>query len=126
MEGLLAEIEKLLDVISVILIQLNEIENVTASDVKLILDKSKIEVDNIQKSILTKYKQENCFEGDEYANQEEFSFISQEIDNKDDMKEEYDDFEEIVPYDGNSCTIASKEKDISNDSEAIKISFKIS
>ena len=124
MEGLLTEIEKLLDVISVILIQLNEIENVTASDVKLILDKSKNEVANIQQSILTKYKQENCYEGDEYAKQEEFSFISQEIDNKDDMKEEYDDFEEIEPYDGNSCTIASKEKDISNDSEAIKINFK--
>ena len=57
MEGIQAEIEKLLDVITVILLKLSEIENDIASDVKLILGKSKDEVILIQKSILDKYKQ---------------------------------------------------------------------
>ena len=52
MEGIQSEIEKLLNVITVILLKLGEIENDIVSDVKLILDHSKTEVVLIQRSKL--------------------------------------------------------------------------
>ena len=66
MEGILSDVEKLLDVITVILLKLSEIENDIANDVMLILDKSKNEVLLIQKSILGKYKQIDSFKEDAY------------------------------------------------------------
>ena len=72
MEGILSDVEKLLDVITVILLKLSEIENDIANDVMLILDKSKNEVLLIQKSILGKYKQIDSYSFKEDAYHEDF------------------------------------------------------
>ena len=64
MECLKLEIEKLLNVITVVLWNLNEIENEVVADVRLILFDSKNEVIQIQQSIIAKYK-ENQFKDQE-------------------------------------------------------------
>ena len=57
MEEIQSEIERLLDVITVILLKLGEIETDVVSDVKLLIDKSRTEIVSIQRSILKKYNQ---------------------------------------------------------------------
>ena len=61
MEGLQADIEKLLDIITVLLVKLDAaaVENDVVSEIKMILDKSRNEVQLIQQSLLVKIKQED-------------------------------------------------------------------
>ena len=60
MEGLQSEIEKLLDIIAVLLVKLDAaVENDVVSEMKFILDKSRNEVQLIQQSLLQNIKQED-------------------------------------------------------------------
>ena len=59
MEELQVEIERLLDIITVLLVKLETAaQNDVVSDIKIILDKSRSEVQLIQQSLLGKIKQE--------------------------------------------------------------------
>ena len=55
MEGLQQEINKLLDIITVLLIKLEEAGDDVISEIKLILDKSRTEIVLIQNSIRDSY-----------------------------------------------------------------------
>merc|ERR1711862_657164 len=68
MEDFQEEIVKLLDVITVILAKLDEIGDNVASEIKVILDKSRNEVAVIQNSIIGKLKQEDPFKLQEQDN----------------------------------------------------------
>ena len=130
MEGLQAEIEKLLDVMTVILLQLSEVENYDANDVKLILDKSKIEVTSIQQSIIEIYRQENTFNDDINSYPQNFeencddlikeediistvkSEIIQDSDNTNDTSHDaYYNSDEIKQDDCNAQELAPEEED---------------
>ena len=64
MEGIQKEIENLLNIITVLLVKLEDAEDDVVGEVKLILDKSRNEVLLIQHSLLAKYKQEECYDED--------------------------------------------------------------
>ena len=131
MANIQAEIEKLLDVIAVILWKLSEIENEVVSDIKLILNKSKEEVSQIQESILTKSK-ENHFEDQnkttdhnlaiksnkDFVKEEDIN-ISVESEMIPDTSEEVDDAERIKHEDDNPS-----DSKIVTDKSAVRISFK--
>ena len=59
MEELQVEIEKLLDIIAVLLLKLETAGNEVDSEIKVILDKSRNEVQLIQQSLLQKIKEED-------------------------------------------------------------------
>ena len=61
MEDFQEEIVKLLDVITVILVNLDEIGENVVREIKVILDKSRNEVARIQNSIIEKLKQKDPF-----------------------------------------------------------------
>ena len=130
MEDFQEEIEKLLDVITVILVQLDEIGGNVPSEIKLILDKSRNEVKLIQDSLLDKFKQEEDFElllneydplydqdmtNDECFKEEHFqpevkSEVRTEDDDEDKLKDGY--LDELAP-------------EITDENTAVKISFKM-
>ena len=150
MEYLQGEIEKLLGVITVILLKLSEIENNVVNDVRLILDKSKNEVALIQKSIIEKYKLENSEDDSNFHTQtvsKNYIALMKAEDiifkvKSDDTTAYYDSFDEVKPDNCNSPQELEPEEDVNmdeitpeedenisdseeeNDNSAIKISFK--
>ena len=120
MEGLLTEIEKLLGVITVILLKLSEIENDVVNDVRLILDKSKNEVALIQKSIIEKYKLENTEDDSNFHTQtvsKNYDALVKEEDiickvKSDNITAYYDSFDEIKPDNCNSSQELEPEEDV--------------
>ena len=72
MKGLQEDIDKLLDIITVLLIRLEDIGDDVVSEIKLILDKSRNEIVVIQDSIRGKHKTvENQFDDDIYEDIED-------------------------------------------------------
>ena len=84
MEGLQIEIEKLLDIITVLLVKLEEAGNNVVSEIKYILDKSRNEVQLIQNSLTLKYKQEECH----YEEDDTFDYNPDVSESSDIVKEE--------------------------------------
>ena len=133
MECLQLEIEKLLNVITVVLWNLNEIENEVVADIRMILFDSKNEVIQIQQSIIAKYKenqfkdQENIAAFDADVKQEEAevnNLAKSEISPKECDSSELDSIvAEVDAYleHENDSFIKSEEE---NDRSTIKISYK--
>ena len=95
MEGLQEEIEKLMDIIAVLIVKLEAAAmNDAVSDIKMILDKSRNEVQQIQESLLEKIKQEGYDSNeDDMLDSNSFSDIIKEEEageptNKKDITEE--------------------------------------